>query len=84
MNGTTPVHRSTHVCSSWCVCRFWRCRECGTGELVDRRMRYEAEPPAPDQYGVELCNGCGAPLCDQCVMAGTHQCEPGPDKPGNG
>lgn len=83
MNNPTPtgpvvrVHRSTHLCTSGCACRSWTCFECGTADLVDRRARYETEPPAADQYGVELCDGCGAPLCDACVQAGSHAC-PGP------
>ena len=78
MTAIIKTHRSTHVCSSGCACRSWRCHECGTSELMDRQTRYEAEQPGPGQYGVELCDGCGAPICDQCVMDGDHQCEPDP------
>ena len=73
MTAIIKTHRSTHVCSSGCACRSWRCHECGTSELMDRQTRYEAEQPGPGQYGVELCDGCGAPICDQCVMDGDHQ-----------
>jgi hypothetical protein len=75
-NIMTETRRTTHVCTTGCACRTWECAACGTRDLVDRRARYETEPAGPDQYAAELCAVCGAPLCDGCVLAGLHACDP--------
>jgi hypothetical protein len=72
----TVSKRTTHVCSSGCACRSWRCVECGTADLVDREARYLTEPEGPDTYAPELCVVCGGPVCDRCLLGELHTCPP--------
>jgi hypothetical protein len=72
---TAPgTHRASHVCTPNCACKGWVCWDCGTSQLVDRQTRYETEGDTPLLYRPELCNECGAPLCDSCVATGGHVC----------
>jgi hypothetical protein len=68
----TVTKRSTHLCTSGCACRTWRCVVCGTPDGPDRETRWQAGDKDPSSW--EMCAVCGAPLCDGCVLANLHDC----------
>ena len=76
MSEIVITRRTEHLCTPGCACRSWRCTDCGTADLVDRRARCESEPGGPLTYAPELCVLCGGPLCDSCADGNGHECPP--------